>query len=159
MRNNIGGLGKYYPVSLVKEMIHMSPEELKHFIQRFDAMFNTPDINIADEIFAPHFRTDQPMGLKFNDLASFKAYVQGFYISFPDMRQETYDSILTADKFVLRVCYFGTHQGDFMGVPATGRKVVMPGIGIFRFEGNKVVENWAQYDVFAVYQTVTAPAK
>ena len=135
----------------------MSPDELKHFIERFDAMFNTPDINIADEIFAPNFKTEQPMGLKFTDLPSFKAYVQSFYVAFPDMRQEVYDSILTADKFVLRVCYFGTHKGEFMGVPATGRSVVMPGIGIFRVEGNKVVENWAQYDVFNVFQTVSAP--
>ncbi|MBA3874011.1 MAG: ester cyclase [Anaerolineae bacterium] len=137
----------------------MTPDELKHFVERFDAMFNTPDINIADEIFTPNFRTDQPMGLEFKDLASFKSFVQGFYVSFPDMRQETYDSILTADKFVLRVCYFGTHKGDFMGVPATGRKVVMPGMGIFRFEGTKAAENWAMYDIFSVYQQVTAPAK
>jgi len=137
----------------------MSPEELKHFMQRFDAMFNTPDINIADEIFAPNFRTDQPMGLEFTDLASFKAYVQSFYVSFPDLRQETYDSILMGDKFVLRVCYFGTHKGEFLGLPATGRSIKMPGIGIFRTEGNKAVENWAQYDIFAVYQQLTTPAK
>ena len=51
----------------------MSPEELEHFAQRWDAMFNTPDIDIADEIFAPNFRTDQPLGLEFKDLPSFKA--------------------------------------------------------------------------------------
>ena len=135
----------------------MSTEELNHFIERFNAMFNTPDINIADEIFAPHFKTEQPMGLKF-DLPGFKTFVQGFYVSFPDMRQEVYDSILTADKFVLRVAYFGTHRGEFMGVPATGRSVSMSGIGIFRLENNQVVENWAQYDIFGMYQTVTAPA-
>ena len=42
--------------------------ELQHFAQRFDAMFNTPDIDVADEILAPNFRTDQPLGLEFNDL-------------------------------------------------------------------------------------------
>ena len=137
----------------------MSPEELKHFMQRFDAMFNTPDIDIADEIFTSDLRTEQPMGLTFTDLASFKAYVQSFYVAFPDLRQETYDSILTADKFVLRVAYFGTHKGEFMGVPATGQSIVMPGIGIFRFKGTKAVENWAQYDIFRVYQQLTAAAK
>lgn len=133
----------------------MTPDELKHFIARFDALFNTPNIDIVDEIFAPEFKTEQPMGLSF-DRAGFKSYLQSFYVAFPDLRQEVYDSIITGDKFVLRVCYFATHQGEFLGVPATGRKVVMPGIGIFRFVGNKVVENWAQYDVIRVYQTVTA---
>jgi len=135
----------------------MSPEALKHFMSRFDAMFNTPDIDIADEIFSPDLKTEQPMGLKFTDLPSFKAYVQSFYVPFPDLRQETYDSVLTGDKFVLRVAYFGTHKGEFLGVPATGRSIKMPGIGIFRFEGGKAVENWAQFDTFAVYQQLTAP--
>ena len=66
----------------------MSPEEFEHFGQRWDAMFNTPDIDIADEILAPNFRTDQPLGLEFNDLASFKAYVQSLCVAFPDLRQE-----------------------------------------------------------------------
>jgi hypothetical protein len=74
----------------------MSPEELKHFRQRFDAMFNTPDINIADEILAPNLRTEQPMGLEFNDLPSFKAYAQSLYVAFPDVRQEIYDSFWRA---------------------------------------------------------------
>ena len=136
----------------------MSPEELEHFAQRWDAMFNTPDIDIADEIFAPNLRTDQPLGLEFKDLPSFKAYVQSFYVAFPDLREEIYDSFLMGDKAVLRVCYFGTHKGEFLGVPATGRSIKMPGIGIFRFEGGKAVENWAQFDIFAVYQQLTAPA-
>ena len=136
----------------------MSPEALKHFMQRFDAMFNTPDIDIADELFTPDFRTEQPMGLTFTDLPSFKAYVQSFYVAFPDLHQETYDSLLLGDKFVLRVSYFGTHKGEFMGVPATGRSIVMPGIGIFRVEGSKAAENWAQYDIFRVYQQLTTPA-
>ena len=136
----------------------MTPEELKHFMQRFDAMFNTPDINIADEIFAPSFISHQPMGLQFN-LADFKPYVQSFYVAFPDMRQEIKDTVLAADKFVLRVMYYGTHKGDFMGVPGTGRSISLSGTGVFRLEGNQVVENWADLDIFGVYQQVIAPAK
>ena len=87
-----------------------------------------------------------------------KAYVQSLCVAFPDLRQEIYDSFLMGDKAVLRVGYFGTHKGEFLGVPATGRSITMPGIGIFRFEGGKAVEIWAQYDLFAVYQRLTAPA-
>jgi len=70
----------------------MSPEELEHFAQRWDAMFNTPDIDIADEIFAPNLRTDQQLGLEIKDLPSFKAYVQSISVAFPDLREEIYDS-------------------------------------------------------------------
>lgn len=136
----------------------MTPDELKHFIDRFNALFNTPDIDISDEIFAPNFITHQPMGLQF-DRPSFKTYVAGFYVAFPDMRQEVEDYVLGTDKFVLRVKYYGTHKGDFMGVPATGRSISLSGMGMFRFEGNAVVENWADLDIFGVYQQVTAPAK
>ena len=115
----------------------MSPEELEHFAQRWDAMFNTPDIDIADEILAPNFRTDQPLGLEFKELPSFKAYVQSFYVAFPDLREEIYDSFLMGDKAVLRVCYFGTQKANFWGFRLLGGASRCPASG---FSGLRVVK-------------------
>ena len=132
----------------------MSTEEIKRFIQRFDDMFNKPDIRIADEIFAPHFVAHLPLA-PILDLPNIKSFVQGFYAAFPDFRQEVNDSIVTSNRLVLRVTYYGTHMGDFMGIPATGRTVTMPGIGIFHIENGLIVENWAEIDVFGVMHQVS----
>jgi len=52
----------------------MSTEEIKRFSQRFDDMFNKPDISIADEIFAPDFLAQLPLAPTL-DLPKFKAFV------------------------------------------------------------------------------------
>jgi predicted ester cyclase len=44
----------------------------------------------------------------------------------------------------------GTHQGDFMGVPATGHEIVLPGITILRFGGDRVIERWSQADMLGL---------
>ena len=41
----------------------------------------------------------------------------------------------------------GTHQGEFFGVPGSGKRVEISGINIDRFEGGKLVEEWASYDL------------
>ena len=52
----------------------------------------------------------------------------------------------------------GTHQGEFFGIPASGRRVEISGINIDRVEGGKVVEEWASYDLLgAMRQLGTVP--
>ena len=132
----------------------MNTEEINRFVQRFTEMFNKPDIDIADEIFAPNFLAHLPLA-PILDLPNFKSFVQGFYDAIPDFWQEVNDSILAGDRLVLRVTYHGTHRGDFMGISPTGREMTMPGIGIFRIENGLIVENWAEIDVFGVLQQVS----
>ncbi|EFE67614.1 MULTISPECIES: ester cyclase [Streptomyces] len=57
------------------------------------------------------------------------------------------DQIAQEDRVCTRWSWEGTHRGDFLGIPATGKKVSMTGTTIFRFGGNgKIVEGWWQYD-------------
>jgi len=44
----------------------------------------------------------------------------------------------------------GRHVGEFMGVPATGNDIALPGITILRFEGDRVVERFSQADVLSL---------
>lgn len=62
------------------------------------------------------------------------------------------DLIVDGDKVVLRFVWRGTHQGSFMGIPATGRKINVPGIIIYRLADNKIVEHWMQVDSAALMQ-------
>lgn len=60
--------------------------------------------------------------------------------------------IAEEDKVVFRVTGHGTHRGDFMGAPATGRRVSIAGIDIVRLEGGKLVEHWANFDRLGMMQ-------
>jgi len=124
------------------------------FIKQFDDMFNKPDIGIADKIFAPNFRAHFPLTPTLN-LTSFKNFIKGFYDAFPDFMMQICDTILTEDRLVFRVAYFGSHKGDFMGISPTDHDIMLPGIIIFRIEKGVIVENWTEIDIFGVIRQLS----
>jgi steroid delta-isomerase-like uncharacterized protein len=76
--------------------------------------------------------------------------------AFPDIRITIDDEIAADGKVVQRWTIRGTHQGDFFGVPATGKKVAWPVIAIFRLSGAKIAEVWTQGDTLNTLQQLGA---
>ena len=86
-------------------------------------------------------------------LAFFRMQVAGF----PDTRMEVQDIVASGDKVVARVRYLGTHRGEFMGMPATGKGVDVELIDIFRFGDDGLVhEHWGVMDELAMMQQLGA---
>ncbi len=134
----------------------ITEEAAMAFAERFDAMFNEPNIDIADEIFAEDFVSHLPLAPEL-DREGFKAYVDSFRAGASDTTQQTNQVIVADDRLVLEVTYTGTHDGVLFGVPATGNPIEMNGIGIFRFnEEGLAVENWAVIDLANVYAQIGA---
>lgn len=130
------------------------PETVSHIIKCFDAMFNIPDLTLADAIFAPHFVAHTPMMPDLNR-SNFTGFIQSFFESFSDFIMEINDCIVTDDRLVLRVTYYGTHNGSFLGIAGTGRLISMPAICILHIQNNLVVENWMEIDVFDVLRQIS----
>jgi steroid delta-isomerase-like uncharacterized protein len=133
----------------------MLSKAVQQFVDRFNAVFNRPDLNIIDDIFLPDF-VWHPAGLPDMDRAGLKGFCGMFYEGFPDLRQEVLDVISTEDRLVLRVVYRGTHSSTFQGIPATDRSIQMAGTGIFRLVDGKCIENWAILDMFSLMQQIGA---
>jgi len=73
--------------------------------------------------------------------------------AFPDWRMTVEDLIAGGDKTVARVTATGTHKGEFMGVPPTGRHVDVQLIDIMRFDGAGLVcEHWGVADMLSLMQ-------
>lgn len=94
-------------------------------------------------------------------LAPTKAGVTDFFrmqrAAFPDMLMEVQDVIASGDKVVVRARYTGTHQGEFMGMPATGKSVDLQLIDIFLLAGDGLVhEHWGVYDTLLMMQQLGA---
>jgi steroid delta-isomerase-like uncharacterized protein len=67
--------------------------------------------------------------------------------AFPDMRMEVEDVVASGDKVAIRGRFTGTHEGEFMGMPATGRSVDAQVIDICRFGADgKIAEHWGLFD-------------
>jgi steroid delta-isomerase-like uncharacterized protein len=77
--------------------------------------------------------------------------------AFPDLRMEAEDVLVDGDKAVARVRATGTHQGEFMGLPATGKSVDVQLIDIIRFDGDGLArEHWGVFDALGMMQQLGA---
>ena len=136
--------------------VSLSEEAVMEWVEQFNAIFDGPNLDIVDEIFAEDFVGHLPLAPEL-DREGWKAYVASFYEAFPDMTEEVHDVVIGDDTIAIRVSYTGTHDGPLFGIPATGNTVTMTGTGIFRFnEEGLAVENWADLDVVGVLAQIGA---
>jgi steroid delta-isomerase-like uncharacterized protein len=86
--------------------------------------------------------TDQlPAGL-----AGVQAFASSFTSAFPDVTYTIDSQETDGDLVRTQVTYHGTHRGELMGIPATGRQATVPVLITDRIAGGKIVESWAEWD-------------
>lgn len=86
-----------------------------------------------------------------------KEFFRIYLAAFPDMRMDVQDVVSSGDKVVARVRATGTHQGEFMGMPATGKRVDVQLIDIMRFADDGLVhEHWGVFDQLLMMQQLGA---
>jgi len=69
---------------------------------------------------------------------------------FPDLSVEILDQLADADRVATRKEFHGTHLGDFMGIPPTGKKVTIKVIDIIRLHKGKYAEHWGSSNIMEV---------
>ncbi len=137
----------------------MSSEGNKTLGRRLLEAFNTGNLSIIDEVFAPSFvdRTTYPGTTP--DREGVKQVITKLRAAFPDFRYTTEDEITAGDKLVVRLSGRGTQKGEFMGAPATGKQAAWSEIHIARLVNGKVVEHWGIEDQLGMMQQLgLAPA-
>lgn len=132
----------------------MSTEQNRINFRRIpEDIINTGNLDLADELIRPDYVEHVPLPPGFPaGLAGFKQFVTVLRAAFPDVHFTVEDEILEGDKMVERVTVRGTHQGEFMGIPATGKQVTWTEIHIGRMAGGKLVEHWANQDQLGLLQ-------
>jgi len=89
--------------------------------------------------------------------AGVKQLFNMYRAAFPDLRMEPQDIIVSGDKVVARVRATGTHKGEFMGMPATGKSVDVELIDIIRFGDDGLAhEHWGVVDSLKMMQQLGA---
>lgn len=74
--------------------------------------------------------------------------------AFNDLSYEVLDAIADGDRVAMRLATRGTHTGEFMGKPATGRKFDIESIHIYRIADGRVAEHWAKRDDVGLAQQI-----
>ncbi len=85
-----------------------------------------------------------------------KQYTSMTLAAFADLHVTVEDEIAEGDKVVTRYSARGTHKGEIMGIPPTGKQVAWTGIVITRIAGGKIIEAWANIDRLGVMQQLGA---
>ncbi|HEY3070527.1 MAG TPA: ester cyclase [Gaiellaceae bacterium] len=81
-----------------------------------------------------------------------KALAQGYKMAFPDLVLTVEDQIAEGDKVATRWTARGTHQGELMGIPPTGKEARVTGTTIDRIEDGQIVETWTNWDQVSLLQ-------
>ncbi|NIK59321.1 ester cyclase [Kribbella shirazensis] len=111
-----------------------------------DGLFSAGDLGAVDTYLAEDFvNHDPPFGVT-PDRDGMRNAGRLMRTAFPDWRSELHALIAEGDIVVERFTAGGTHRGEVMGVPPTGRRVTLPGINIFRLRDGLIVERWGQLD-------------
>jgi steroid delta-isomerase-like uncharacterized protein len=122
--------------------------------------FNQNRPEVFDELLGPDY-VNHDLPTPAAGPEGFKQVIAAYLTAFPDMQVVVEDVLAEGDRVVTRGRLTGTHRGEFMGIPATGRQVSIPYIDIWRLEGGRAVDNWVQLDRLGMLQQlggVPAPA-
>jgi steroid delta-isomerase-like uncharacterized protein len=79
--------------------------------------------------------------------AGFKPFLRTFKGAFPDLKVAIEDTICEGDKVVVRYVARGTHDGDALGIAATGRPIEITGMAIVRVANGQIAEAWNNFDM------------
>lgn len=138
----------------------MSVEQNKAIVRRIvDEAQSGHDLGVVDELLAADFVDHSvPPGLP-HDREGVKMQFAMFYRAFPDLHVVVHDQVAEGDQVVTRKTFHGTHQGDLMGIPPTGRPVAFDVIDILRVRDGKITDHWNVVDQLGLLHQIGAIAQ
>jgi len=136
----------------------MSQENKAIFSRYLEEIWNKGNLAVVDEILTPDFVQHAP-GRDVKGLEAFKQYVMAFRTAFPDFHFTIEDQFAEGEKVVTHWTATGTHEGELMGIAATGKHITLPGTTITRFAGAKLAENLLYWDRLGLLQQLGVAPK
>lgn len=128
----------------------MTTDEMKQVVERMaDEVWNRGEVGALDDMLAPDYvrhSTSQPDV----DYAGFTAYIPALHAAFPDFNLAIHDLLAEGDLVAKRWTATGTQNGEFNGIPATGKAVAITGMTLYRFADGKVAEVWDISDMLGL---------
>jgi steroid delta-isomerase-like uncharacterized protein len=139
---------------------HQAMEANKRIVYRFiDECWNKGDLSSVNELVAANCRFHDPV---FPHLPAgaenVRHHIEGCRRGFPDLKYTIDDTVAEHNEVVLHWTAFGTHNGTFLGIPPTNNKSYVTGTSIFRIEGQKIVEQWSNWNLMSLMEQLGVEA-
>ena len=124
----------------------------------FDSMTGGADVDaMVDRFMAEDFVEHEVLPGMDNTREAARQMFTMMLAAFPDFRATVHDLLQDGDKVVARVTFSGTHQGEFMGAPASGNHVEWDVIDILQFRDGQAVAHWGVMDMGAAMAQLGTP--
>jgi steroid delta-isomerase-like uncharacterized protein len=137
------------------------PDDAKSLLRRFYEEVSAGNLAVIDELIADDFIEHE----EFPGIEANKQGVKQFFAmlrtAFPDLRMEPHEMLADGDLVSCRGTFTGTQQGEFMGVPPSGRPIDVNAIDMLRVRDGQFVEHWGVMDAMTMMQqlgAIPAPA-
>jgi len=149
-------------IGLSRKQTYLPMESAKDIIKRFvEELWNARRLDVADQIFSEDCVTHQlrsgvPAEHAHRGPREIKEHVSGWLMSFPDLRFNIEQMIAERDRVVSQLVMEGTHQGNWMGISPTGKRLQIRMITIHRIENGKIVEDWVLVELLGLFQQLGA---
>ena len=135
----------------------MAPEELKARARRLpEELLTQGDLAVAEEFLAPDCLHHAPDPLA-PGVAGVQCWVTALRRAFPDLCAVVEAEIAEGDTVAQRITCSGTHEGEFLGIPPTGRRATWQLVAIQRIgPDGKCAEHWSSPDLFGLLRQLGA---
>ena len=136
----------------------MFVEENKAIVQRFiQELWNDRNLQVADEIFATDCVTHQlRSGAEIvaapRAAEAIKKHISEWLAGFPDLHFTVEQMIAEADRVVTQSVMQGTHEGTWLGIPPTGKRVLIRMMTIHRISNGRIAEDWVLVESLGFFQ-------
>ena len=120
---------------------------VRRFVEEYQS---TGDEAVALALLAPGFVDRSPFGPFPPNRDGVLALFQMLRGGLSDLHAEIHDQLVDGDKVVTRKTFHGTHDGELLGIPATGRTVAWDVIDIVRVRDGLMVEHWNVVDAYGL---------
>ncbi len=135
----------------------MSTEANKAVARRyFDEFLNQGKWTIGEGLFASNYLSHfpgVPDPLPSNERTNRSMRL---FTAFPDGHFAVEDMVAEGDQVVSRYTFHGTHQGDFQGIPPTGKELIFTGNETHRVVDGRIVEQWSEFDSLGMMRQLGA---
>ena len=117
-------------------------------LRLYDEVFSQGDFDLGDELLADDFveHEEAPPGIPPGKAAP-RTLMTMMRAAFPDFHAAAEELLEDGDKVIARARFSGTHQGEFMGIPATGKRFDIAVIDIIEFRDGKAIAHWGVMDM------------
>ena len=129
-------------------MSEANEKVMRRFVEE---VINNGDYSVLDELVQPDYVYRSP-DQELQGPDALQGLFTAYRAAFPDLKTDIDDLVAAGDKVVIAITLTGTHEGDLMGIPATGEQVKVHGTVLSRFEDGKIAEEWEILDMLGMFQ-------